>query len=641
MTRRVIPARDLIRYAQLRPTMSRAAAARETGISYGKASRIDHGEMGSTPHYKKIESTVHQAAELEALAPKTWDELESPAKYGLENFAFWRKRYLGRLSTPWQEDAAYKVIEWLATEDKEYVVVNAPPGSGKSTLFTHDIPAWLACRDRSIRCLIGSRTERQAKQYVSRLRRTFDRRRPIQADPNEVALGLATDAIATLIDDYGRFKPLIPDLWRNDEFVLAQLDDQLLEDKEPSFAAYGMDSGFLGSRANLVIWDDLADKTTMRTQEAREGIRQWWDDEAETRLEPGGVLVLQGQRMGPEDIYRHALDQRLGEDDDDDVTGEVEDDRPMKYRHIVYRAHDETKCLEEHGKESPYWPDGCLLDPRRLPWSGSGGLRTIRSNREDKYRVLYQQEDLDPASVLVNPIWITGGLGVDGVQYPGCRDKDRGICQLPKGLAGRLLSIATADPSPTKFWGVHWWIVRIDDDGPQERYLMDLLKETLDAPDFLDWNQTSNSWTGVMEEWQLRSQEMGLPITTWIVEANAAQRFLLQYEHVKRWTAKRGVTVRAHQTHRNKADADFGVETIAPHYRYGRVRLPWGDAPGRLACMKLTEEVTRWPEGRSDDQVMAHWFLEWTLPTLWTPGGAQPRARRPSWLRREPSLVGL
>lgn len=968
MGRRNIPQHQIIAYAQARQTMSRAAAAKAAGISYNTATSIDRGEGLHAKVAKNVTSQMSAARELADNPPKSRAELTPEALRALDDFGFWRRRYLGRLSTPWQEDAAYKVIEWLHSEDKEYVVVNAPPGSGKSTLFTHDIPAWLACRDRGIRCLVGSRTERQAKQYVGRLRRTFDRRRPVQADPNELALGLAADAEATLIDDFGRFKPLLADLWRMDEFVLAQLDEQLLEDKEPSFAAYGMDSGFLGSRANLVIWDDLADKclpghvtlsmhdgthkrvdeiqeydlllptadganelrnrvvaiedngiqpiyritttsgrrldctanhpvltpegwvradellpghglkvavrytlhaadpltddawmlgvmvgdgcltsgncslavsdpeikeratkiaqdkgwgvreypgqikfskgarqffrehgmegkgswtkrvpdaikradamtrraflsgyldadgsvdsrrsfgisfvsvsrdllcdvqdllarddisstlaersgtykaerrpswhlrigtagagkaarvlspvcarkaalldlgvdrgttewgvtdavakievldpqptfaiqttqgiivaeglvthnTTMRTAEAREGIRTWWDDEAETRLEPGGLLVLQGQRMGPEDIYRHALDQRLGEEDDEPTDGE--DDRPQKYRHVIYKAHDDSRCTNVHGKDSPYWPDGCLLDPRRLPWSGSGGLRTIRSNREDKFRVLYQQEDLDPASVLVNPMWVTGGMSVDGEMFPGCRDERRGLCELPhESLHGRLISVATADPSPTKYWGVQWWIVRVTDDGPQERYLMDLLKETLDAPDFLDWNHATNSWTGVMEQWQKRSADLGLPITTWIVEANAAQRFLLQFEHVKRWMAARRVTVRAHQTHRNKADPDFGVETIAPHYRYGRVRLPWRDGAARLKSMSLIEEVTRWPEGRSDDEVMAHWFLEWQLPSLWQRNQHQPRAKRPSWLTKEPALTG-
>ena len=44
----------------------------------------------------------------------------------------------------------------LSPRTKRYLVVNCPPGSGKSTLFAHDIPAWLTVRNRQIRGMIGS-----------------------------------------------------------------------------------------------------------------------------------------------------------------------------------------------------------------------------------------------------------------------------------------------------------------------------------------------------------------------------------------------------------------------------------------------------------------------------------------------------
>ena len=37
-----------------------------------------------------------------------------------------------------------------------------------------------------------------------------------------------------------------------------------------------------------------------------ERLTQWWEVEAETRLEPGGLLILQGQRLGRDDLYRWA-----------------------------------------------------------------------------------------------------------------------------------------------------------------------------------------------------------------------------------------------------------------------------------------------------------------------------------------------
>ena len=57
---------------------------------------------------------------------------------------------------PWQVRAAEQVAIMLSTKDREYVVMNEPPGSGKSTLFSHDVLCWMIARDRTIRVQIGS-----------------------------------------------------------------------------------------------------------------------------------------------------------------------------------------------------------------------------------------------------------------------------------------------------------------------------------------------------------------------------------------------------------------------------------------------------------------------------------------------------
>jgi predicted NACHT family NTPase len=95
------------------------------------------------------------------LVPFSGDELCGEARRALEDFGFFRYRYFGRRSTPWQEEAGHQVVAWLATKQKEYAVVNCPPGSGKTTLFTHDIPAWLTCRNRGIRGMPRSRSRRR------------------------------------------------------------------------------------------------------------------------------------------------------------------------------------------------------------------------------------------------------------------------------------------------------------------------------------------------------------------------------------------------------------------------------------------------------------------------------------------------
>jgi len=597
--------------------LSKRAAAREAGVSWATVMRAE-----KDPHSRL--TRLMPDFGFDGAGVIGYDRLSPAAAKGLKDFQYFRKRYLGRSESPWQEEAAYKIVEKYESPEKEYVVVNAPPGSGKSTFFTHDLPCWMAVRNRAIRCMIGSRTEKQAKMYTGRLRRTFERQIPVKADPELKEKGLAEDAVATLVADYGRFKPANPELWRIEEFVIAQQGGVAVEDKESSFVAYGMDSGFLGGRYDLVIWDDLVDKRTMRTQEARENLVNWWETEAETRLEPGGLFILQGQRMGPDDLYRYALN--LLDVSEEDVVDLAT--APRKYHHIVYKSHYEDKCEGNHGRDAKSFPDGCLLDPIRLSWRE---LSRIKSNKNDRFRILYQQEDVDPQAQLVQKLWIDGGVGADGVEYPGCWDDDRPSGVIPKNISTDAYSVITADPSPTKNWSVQWWLY---DTETEMQTLLDMYRGPMDASDFLDWNHAEGTFSGLLEEWWWRSDDVNKPFTYLIVEANAAQRFLLQYDHVKRWQSQRGVNIVPHSTHRNKSDPDFGVQTLAPHYRFGRVRLPGLLRDGsKNNSMKLVNELLRWPEGVTDDCVMAHWFLVWNAQKIFPQVILNPpRFDRPTWM---------
>jgi hypothetical protein len=280
------------------------------------------------------------------------------------------------------------------------------------------------------------------------------------------------------------------------------------------------------------------------------------------------------------------------------------------------------------------FPDGCLLDPWRLPWRGKNGLATIKRNKESKYRVQYQQEDVDPSSVLIPKVWITGGRDADGVEYPGCLDKNRGICELPANLVPPLISVCTADPSPTKYWGVQWWIYQ---PATQMRYLMDMHRGKMDAPDFLDRLQ-NGIFVGLVQDWQQRSVSLGLPITTWIIENNAAQRFLLQYDFVKAWQRLNNVRIVGHTTqgkvHR-PLDEDYGIGMLKNVYRHGNVRLPDKDERTRLQVIQLITEATHYEVGGTgtNDCLMAQWFLEFHLPHLYAPTGPVRKSRRPSWVR--------
>lgn len=605
------------------------SAAAHVGVSYASAKARERGLRDSSgKSWSQARREEEQASRSDVPeGPVPRDRLCPEALKALDDFGYFRRRYFGRISTPWQEEAGYTVVGLMATRRKEFVVINCPPGSGKSTLFTHDIPAWLTAKNRAVRGTLGHRVQGIAETYLRQLKMTLESPVPIRAEAEDFELGLAVDAESTLVADFGLFKPQPSIVWSNQQILVAQDDGRPLTHKEATWTALGLDTTYIGIRSDIALWDDPMDESDLKTLEGIEQRRRRWDKVPEKRLEPSGTLVLPMQRLGPEDLSRYCLDKPAGPSSQHDH--ECCDAEPgRKYHHIKFKAHYVERCREEHGEDAPYYPQGCLLDPRRLTWPD---LEDEMAADEATFETVFQQEDADPRQMLVPKLWVDGGTDPATRElFPGCWDKDRGLAELPVGLVGPKVSIASADPSPTKFWAIGWWIHTPES---EYRYLMDLERKAMEAPDFLDWNHATGRWTGLMEEWWQRSNDMGYPITTWVVEQNAAQRFMLQYEHVKRWRAKRGVRIIGHETQRNKADPKMGVTSIAPHYRFGRVRLPGKGDDGRLASLRLVSEVTKWPLARYDDCVMMQWIFEWNLPHLQPPKRAGKKQYRPTWMR--------
>jgi hypothetical protein len=138
----------------------------------------------------------------------------------------------------------------------------------------------------------------------------------------------------------------------------------------------------------------------------------------------------------------------------------------------------------------------------------------------------------------------------------------------------------------------------------------------LTAEDLLGYNTGTGEYSGLMEEWQERSRQMNYPITHWVVEINAAQRFLLAHDFVRRWQSINRVHVEA---------------LIPPVVRHGSVRFPTMRAQWKTLAM--VDELTTWTRDkkRGTDMVMAMWFMLLHAPKL-TEAKPPPRLWRPSWM---------
>lgn len=586
-------------------------AARRARMAVTTAYRFERGDQGSSGLEAAATLGVSSVAGMLVDAP-----LCPEAVRALQDFAFFRLRYFGRKSTPWQEKAAYEVLRRLETPDREYIVMNEPPGAGKSTLFTHDIPVWLIVRDRTIRIQLGSRTERQARMYASRIKKSLERDAPMRANAEDLALGRAFDAVATLQDDFGVFRPDgRSDVWRAESLTVRQLDGIALDDKEPTVSAWGQDSGFLGGRFDFIVWDDLVDRKNVKTVESKDNIREWWDSEAETRLEPGGALLLQGQRIANNDLYRYCLDKK-------------NIDEAPKYSHIVYRAHDEERCADDHGPDARPWPDGCLLDPYRIPWKM---LEQVKFQNPRGFQLLYQQTEGTDVGGLVDPVWFEGGIDGDGYYAPGCRDTERGLMEVPPHLIDSdAWSFLTVDPSPTEFWAVMWWVYDPDTD---RRYLINLWRQRMNPEQFISLDLDTFQWSGLVPDIYEEANRIGMPVTHVIVEVNAAQRWLLSQPHVQRWMEQTGMVFVPHTTSVNKKDPKFGFESIGDLFRQGMIRIPWQTPAARLQMAYLIQEAVTYPDGDTDDVLMSTWFQKLAVENHYTPRQmGLYRMSRPGWM---------
>lgn len=534
--------------------------------------------------------------------------------------AIFMKRYFGMVLAPWQCRMWETLEELWDAPDREFVCVNAPPGLGKSTVLV-GFAAKRTVDNRRIRGLFMSRAHSLAERNTLRLRRALERTAPF------------TDAITTLSTDFGRFKPRNNDLWRSHEFIVEQYEGSMIEEKEPTWAAFGFDAQWLGNRIDLLIGDDLDSSTTVRNLNTVEANQTIFDNELEPRVERGGMMVVAQQRLGAFDFSSHVLAKRILPDDEVEHDEAQDEDGEPKYRHVIFKAHYEEICKGPgtHRLDSPPYPEGCMLDPRQFTWRD---MRSAMRNPRT-FELVYQQNDLVAESGLVKRVWIDGGVDADGIMHPGCWD-DRRTWQMPGDyqLAGELIPVITCDPSPSEYWAVEAWLYHPIS---KQRFLVGLERGKMEAPDFLDWSHSLGEFTGMLEDFRVNFTKMGCRLEWVIVEINAAQRFMLQYDHFHRWMRLHDVQVIPHSTQRNKHDPELGVEMLASVYRQGLVRLPDGAGTirhNRLAPVnRLIDEVTRYPNTRTTDCLMAQWFLEANLDKIYTTAADANRHQwRPSWL---------
>jgi hypothetical protein len=425
-----------------------------------------------------------------------------------------------------------------------------------------------ACRDDSIKRLLINLPPYHSKSTLVTVKDTvYD----IVCDPNmrtllvSKSLDFARDFVTqiaellsneelydgearNLIKDWGPFRPVGRDaIWNRNQLYVA---GRQTKEKGATVQAIGVGGQVYGRRAEKIKCDDIADLQNQSNPDLVQQMLEWLDKMLSNRIGRNGKLIYVGTRVAPADIYSFL------------------DDRPA---FTVLRY----PCILDEAEQRTLWPD-------HFPYEAAVNMRESMQ-READFQLIYQNVDVP-------------GLGASFTQdiVDLCKDDQRVVGHYEPGW----VLIAGLDPAGgNKDSGYTAGTLEGIDLRTGKRFLVDAFNvKSMRAPRLKD---------------QIFDWCDNYPIYAWRVENNGLQSQLVQYnEEIITELANKGIRVEPHNTHKNKWDPQFGVESMAPLYSAGMVSIPWGNEPSRRVFQPMIEQLLAFPMGSVYDLVMSHWFAD-------------------------------
>jgi hypothetical protein len=375
-------------------------------------------------------------------------------------------------------------------------------------------------------------------------------------------------------------------MWRSDRIYLSRDSSE----KDPTVQALGIGGQITGSRADLIILDDV-----VTTSNAHEWGKQlnWIQKDVVTRLGDTGTLLVVGTRIAPNDLYRELRN------DEHWVGGQTPftylsmpavlefDDDPEKWVTLWGRSH-----IPWEGADDPI-PDEDGLYPK---WNGPALFRRRSEVNASSWALVYQQQDVQEDSIFA-PACVQGS--VNGMRKRG--PLKPGVPGHPKEL-GAMYTIMGLDPAMAgKTAGVMMTVNRHTGD----RYVLDVANISDPTPQKIQ--QLIEDWVTLYQPQEIR------------IEINAHQKHYQLDTDLRDYLANRGVRFSSQFTGKNKWDTSFGVAAMSQ--LFGSIRnstfqkdnlLELPSQEGSEGIKALIQQLITWkPETKGPtDCVMALWFCE-------------------------------
>ena len=182
----------------------------------------------------------------------------------------------------------FRIADWLEyswQRGDKHLLLMVFRSAGKSTL-SGLFCAWLLYRDRNLRILVLAADQGLAGKMVRNVKRIIERHPLCTA-----------------------MRPKNPDQWASDRFTVKRP----LELRDPSMLARGISANLTGSRADVVICDDVEVPNTSDSADKRADLRERLA-EISYVLVPGGTQLYIGTPHHYYSIYARQARQEIGED---------------------------------------------------------------------------------------------------------------------------------------------------------------------------------------------------------------------------------------------------------------------------------------------------------------------------------------
>ena len=453
--------------------------------------------------------------------------------------------------------------EWVKAAFKHpLLLVNVPPRHAKTTIMSEWFPIWLITRDRNVQVIVvGKTSDGSVKKIARKIADT------LEYNPQ-------------LFTTFGRYRPLSADRkWsRNVGELEVEGRDLELRSGDLTLQVRGSGQHILGLEADWLILDDVTTDVVAKSEVKRRDEADYVFGSALTRLSPQGRAFCIGQRVHELDLY--GVLERMR---DEDGT-------------LVWHTEKNPAIIDEEA-QTVLWPE---------VWPYKELVRTRKRIGRIYFSCMYQQTP-EVAGAFVERDWIFGG---GPSEHPGSLDRDRvlgqGWKQDPDDYSFvPITRVIAADPSPTQFAGIVVGDVVWQHRGTEFNFcIIDVARP---------FGNSQRAFLETIEDMTVRYHPQTL-----VIESSASFNVESFRDDVlwNRLQLLYPQGVIAHKTNVNKRDALMGVWSLATDFEAGRIRLPYGDQDSRDASSHLIREALSYPNGATDDVLMALWFVKFNYKSL-------------------------